>query len=53
VAMTADDFWYFKATPMTEEEIASMTDRGYKYDEYKDMVFVKYHCALYHFYKES
>lgn len=50
-AMTADDFWYFNPTPMTEEELDSMTSRGYKYKEYKDMVFVKYHCALYHFYK--
>lgn len=50
-AMTAPDFWYFKTTPMTAEEIASMTDRGYKYDEYLDMLFVKYPCAIYHFYQ--
>lgn len=50
-AMTADDFWYFTLAPMTADEIASMTSRGYKYEEYTDMVFVKYHCSLYHFYK--
>ncbi len=50
-AMTAADFWYFNTRPMTQEELKSMTDRGYQYEEHLDMVFVKYPCAIYHFYQ--
>lgn len=50
----AEDFWYFTANPMTQEEITALGDEGtYLIAGYPSMQLVKYPLSLYHFIRDA
>lgn len=45
------EIWAFIGTPLSEDQLALMSDKNYTTEVYPDMWLSQYHCNIYHFHK--